>query len=178
MAQQVTDDTLAAVAHAGAKDVVVNMEHVEFLTSANFRPLLALRKKLLEAHGQVVLCGLTQILQDIFEATRMISSSRLGFLPRAVRGAAGRGLGRRLSSGQSRRRGAEGVEVSRPCQEAPLPGGRREPKMFQTNATQPDERSDAGVSTPNTRKTKRKRRRIRNKWLRHLKKTRKGWRAS
>lgn len=75
MAQQVTDDTLAAVAHAGATDVVINMEHVEFLTSANFRPLLALRKKLLEAHGQVVLCGLTQILQDIFEATRMISSS-------------------------------------------------------------------------------------------------------
>ena len=75
MAQQVTDDTLAAVAHAGAKDVVVNMEHVEFLTSANFRPLLALRKKLLAENGQVVVCGLSDILQEIFEATKMISSS-------------------------------------------------------------------------------------------------------
>jgi len=34
------------------------------------------------------------------------------------------------------------------------------------------------MSTPNTRKTKRKRRRIRNKRLRHLKGTRKGWRPS
>jgi len=50
--------------------------------------------------------------------------------------------------------------------------------MFQTNERRPDERSDANVSTPNTRKTKRKRRRIRNKMLRHLKKTRKGWRVS
>jgi hypothetical protein len=29
-----------------------------------------------------------------------------------------------------------------------------------------------------SRKTMRKRRRIRNKWLRHLKPTRKGWKAS
>ena len=31
------------------------------------------------------------------------------------------------------------------------------------------------MSTPNTRKTQRKRRRIRNKRLRHLKPTRRGW---
>ena len=74
IAQQLTDDMLKAVEHAGARDVVVNFEHIEFLTSANFRPLLALRKKLLEKSGQVVLCGLTPVLQDIFEATRMIGS--------------------------------------------------------------------------------------------------------
>ena len=34
------------------------------------------------------------------------------------------------------------------------------------------------MSTPNTRKTARKRRRIRNKRLRHLKPSRKGWKIN
>jgi hypothetical protein len=34
------------------------------------------------------------------------------------------------------------------------------------------------MSTPNTRKTNRKRRRIRNKRLRHLKPVRKGWKIN
>ena len=74
-ARQLTDDMLAAVAHAGAKKVVVNMEHVRYLTSANFRPLLALRRTLPESGGRVVVCGLTGPVQEVFEATRMISTS-------------------------------------------------------------------------------------------------------
>ncbi len=86
MAQQLTDDMLAAVEHADAKRVVVNLEHVAYLTSANFRPLLALRKKL-EPGGRIVLCSLTKTLFDIFETTKMVgsggsSSSRALFLAR------------------------------------------------------------------------------------------------
>ena len=74
MAQQVTDDILAAVAHAGAKRVVVNLEHVAYLTSANFRPLLALRRTLQPDGGRVMLCNLTTTLFEIFETTKMVSS--------------------------------------------------------------------------------------------------------
>lgn len=73
-ARQLTDDMLAAVAHAGAKRVVVNLEHVQYLTSANFRPLLALRRTLPESGGRVAVCGLTPTVLEIFEATRMVST--------------------------------------------------------------------------------------------------------
>jgi len=38
----------------------------------------------------------------------------------------------------------------------------------------PEERSD-GIMARSSKKTMRKRRRIRNKWLRHMKKSRKEW---
>ena len=74
MAQQLTDDMLAAVDHADAKRVVVNLEHVDYLTSANFRPFLALRKKL-AAGRRVVLCSLTKTAFEIFDTTKMVSSA-------------------------------------------------------------------------------------------------------
>ena len=74
MAQQLTDDMLAAVEHADAKRVVVNLEHVDYLTSANFRPFLALRKKV-AAGRRVVLCCLTETVRAIFEPMKMVSST-------------------------------------------------------------------------------------------------------
>jgi anti-anti-sigma factor len=75
IAQSLVEDTQAAVAHAGADKVVVNMEHVEFLTSANFRPLIALRKQLLAAGGRLVLCNLCGPILEVFQTTRLISSA-------------------------------------------------------------------------------------------------------
>ena len=74
MAQNLVEDTQAAVAHAEAKKVVVNLEHVEYLTSANFRPLLALRKKLKEVGGRMALCGLSEVVVEMFKTTRLIGS--------------------------------------------------------------------------------------------------------
>jgi anti-anti-sigma factor len=72
MAQNLVEETQAATAHADAKKVVVNLEHVEYLTSANFRPLLALRKKLKEVGGRMALCGLSQVVVEMFQTTRLI----------------------------------------------------------------------------------------------------------
>ena len=74
IAQQLTDDMLAAVEYADAKRMVVNLEHVDYLTSANFRPFLALRKKV-AAGRRVVLCSLTKTALEIFEAMKMVSSA-------------------------------------------------------------------------------------------------------
>ena len=75
MAQNLVEETQAAVAHADAKKVVLDMEHVEFLTSANFRPLLGLRKKLQEVGGRMVLCSLSSVVAEIFHTTRLIGST-------------------------------------------------------------------------------------------------------
>ena len=75
MAQSMVEETQAAVAHADAKKVVLDMEHVEFLTSANFRPLLGLRKKLHEVGGRMALCSLSPVVAEIFHTTRLIGST-------------------------------------------------------------------------------------------------------
>lgn len=75
MAQSLVDETQAAVSHADAKKVVLDMEHVEYLTSANFRPLLALRKKLKEVGGRMVLCSLSPVVVEMFQTTRLIGSA-------------------------------------------------------------------------------------------------------
>ncbi len=79
MAQSLVDETQAAVSHADAKKVVLDLEHVEYLTSANFRPLLALRKKLKEVGGRMVLCNLSPVVVEIFQTTRLIGSASAFF---------------------------------------------------------------------------------------------------
>lgn len=75
LAQQLVDETQAAVADAKANKVVMNLEHVQFMTSANFRPFLAMRKKLQAAGGRMVLCNLSGSVLQAFQVTRLVSSA-------------------------------------------------------------------------------------------------------
>jgi anti-anti-sigma factor len=74
MAQSLVEEMEAAVAHAAAEKVVVNLEHVQYLTSANFRPFLALRKRLQPPTGGLVLCNLTPTVEQIFQVTRLVGT--------------------------------------------------------------------------------------------------------
>jgi len=75
LAQQLVEETGAAVTDAKADKVVVNLEHVEFMTSANFRPFLALRKRLRASGGRLVLCNLSGPVLNAFQVTRLVSSA-------------------------------------------------------------------------------------------------------
>lgn len=80
IAQTLVEEMQAAVAHAGTDKVVVDLEHVQYLTSANFRPFLNVRKQLEAAGGRLVLCNLSPPVQEIFEVTRLIGTgSSLAF---------------------------------------------------------------------------------------------------
>ncbi|HVS37347.1 MAG TPA: STAS domain-containing protein [Gemmataceae bacterium] len=72
MAESLVEEMGAAVAQAAADKVVVNLEHVEYLTSANFRPFLAVRRQLQSCGGQLVLCGLKPAVAEIFHVTRLV----------------------------------------------------------------------------------------------------------
>src|SRR4051812_39079999 len=71
LAQLLVEDMTHAVADARADKVVVNLEHVDALTSANFRPFLALRKQLQESGGRLVLCNLSDGVLQAFELTKL-----------------------------------------------------------------------------------------------------------
>ena len=75
IAHTLTEEMQAAVALAGADKVVFNLEHVQYLTSANFRPFLSLRKHLLEKGGDMVICNLSPPVLDIFQITRLVRTT-------------------------------------------------------------------------------------------------------
>lgn len=75
MAHTILEELQAALAQAGTNKLVINLEHVLYLTSAHFRPFLAIRKQLLGAGGRMVLCSLSPLVLESFGVTRMIGSS-------------------------------------------------------------------------------------------------------
>jgi anti-anti-sigma factor len=73
-AQQMRDEMQHALEHAGVKRVVVDLQHVRYLSSVAFWPLLSLRRQLLNAGGRMIICGLSGDLEDVFMTTKMIST--------------------------------------------------------------------------------------------------------
>ena len=72
-AEALRQEMLAAVAEAGADKVVVNFQHTRYISSAAFRPLLSLRRRLQEANGRLMICGLNPVVGDVFYTTKMVS---------------------------------------------------------------------------------------------------------
>jgi anti-anti-sigma factor len=75
IADALRQEMLAAVARSGIRKVVIDFRHAQYLSSTAFRPLLSLRRKLQEDGGQIILCGLSSVVGDIFYTTRMIDPS-------------------------------------------------------------------------------------------------------
>lgn len=75
LADALRDELLAAVGDAKPSGVILDFSNVEYLSSAGFRPLLSLRRKLHETRSPLVLCGLTPDVATVFRLTRLISTS-------------------------------------------------------------------------------------------------------
>jgi anti-anti-sigma factor len=73
IAEALRQEMLAAVEAAGARKLVVNFQHTRYISSAGFRPLLALRRRLNEMNGRLIVCGLSPVVGDVFYTTRMAS---------------------------------------------------------------------------------------------------------
>jgi anti-anti-sigma factor len=74
VAQELREEMQAAVDQAGRNRVVIDLQHTEYLSSVAFWPLLSLRRRLLDAGGRLIICGLTGDIQDVFATTKMIST--------------------------------------------------------------------------------------------------------
>lgn len=68
-------ELLSAVGQDKGQKVVLNFQNVKYLSSAGFRPLLGLRRKMQELGGRMVLCCLDSEVANVFRITRMISTS-------------------------------------------------------------------------------------------------------
>lgn len=74
-AQAIGQEIQAALEQTPATRVVVDLEHVRYITSIAFWPLLSLRRRLKQQGGTLLVCGLTESTRDVFLATRMVSSN-------------------------------------------------------------------------------------------------------
>ncbi len=71
LAEAIGRELAAAVGQAPAK-VVVDMGQVEFMSSVGYGPLLSLRSCVRESSGRLVLCNLSEVVKDMFHATRLL----------------------------------------------------------------------------------------------------------
>jgi anti-anti-sigma factor len=75
IATELRQEMLEAIKDPALKSVVVNFEHTQYISSAAFWPLLSLHRKLQERGGRLTVCGLNQVVGDVFYSTRLISPS-------------------------------------------------------------------------------------------------------
>jgi anti-anti-sigma factor len=66
----------AAVTQAAVLQVVLDFQAVTSMSSEVFRPLLSLRRQLIDKGGRMILCNLAPGVAQAFSATRMISTNR------------------------------------------------------------------------------------------------------
>lgn len=74
IALQLREQMQNAVAQAGVNRIVVDLQHVRYLSSVAFWPLLNLRRQMRDSGGRMIICGLNGDLEDIFTTTKMIST--------------------------------------------------------------------------------------------------------
>jgi anti-sigma B factor antagonist len=75
VADALRQELLGQVERSGARKVAVDLSQVRYLSSIAFWPLLSLRRRLTDQGGRLIICGLTATVADVFETTKMISSS-------------------------------------------------------------------------------------------------------
>ena len=67
------EDAVRRSVDAGARDLLVDLAGVEYISSAGLRVFLVLAKRLRDLRGRLVLCGMTQPVRQVFRLA--------GFMP-------------------------------------------------------------------------------------------------
>ena len=81
LADVIRDQLLAVAVQSQARNAILDFQHVKFLSSAGFRPLLSLHRLLRQQNGKLLLCGLCPEVYEIFEVTRLITTKGITRAP-------------------------------------------------------------------------------------------------
>jgi anti-anti-sigma factor len=103
IAQALRDEMRESVARAGVNRVVVDLQHTRYLSSVAFWPLLSLRRQLIDAGGRLIICGLSDDVEDVFTTTKMISTGGMVDAPFEVALDAATAVARMLETEASER---------------------------------------------------------------------------
>jgi len=74
-------ELLEAVQSYNTNQLVIDFQRVIYLSTAGFRPLLSLHRKLHETRGRMIFCNLLPETLEVFVVTRLISPTRVPTAP-------------------------------------------------------------------------------------------------
>jgi anti-anti-sigma factor len=60
-------DRVVELIRSGCRQIVIDLRHIQYISSAGFRALLIARKQSADAQGRLVLCGLSAEVRRLFE---------------------------------------------------------------------------------------------------------------
>ena len=60
-------DRVVALIRSGATQILIDLKHIQYISSAGFRALLIAHKQSAETKGKLVLCGLSAEVRRMFE---------------------------------------------------------------------------------------------------------------
>jgi anti-anti-sigma factor len=66
-----------ALCDAGVRAILIDFQGVEYLTSAGFRALIAIKRHAEQASVEMALCGLNEVVRDLFEVGGLLGSFRV-----------------------------------------------------------------------------------------------------
>ena len=67
------EEAIRRIVDNGARNLLIDLGGVEYISSAGLRVFLVLAKRMRDLHGQLVLCGLTGPVRQVFQLA--------GFMP-------------------------------------------------------------------------------------------------
>jgi anti-anti-sigma factor len=78
IAELLRDELLSTYQQSGAIHAVIDFQAVTYLSSAGFRPLLSLNRRVRERGGRLVLCNLRPVVEEVFSVTHLIDATGAG----------------------------------------------------------------------------------------------------
>src|SRR4051812_28421391 len=81
LADELRQELLRAVGDFKTNQLVLDFQHVKYLGSAGFRPLLSLYRKLHESAGRMIFINLSPDVEEVFLITRLLSKTPNGSAP-------------------------------------------------------------------------------------------------
>jgi anti-anti-sigma factor len=60
-------DRVVGLIGAGCRQMLIDLKHIQYISSAGFRALLIARKRSADTQGKLVLCGLSAEVRRLFE---------------------------------------------------------------------------------------------------------------
>jgi anti-anti-sigma factor len=72
VAEAIGKALISAALQKPAPKVVVDLSQLEYMSSVGYGPFLSLRAAIQDAGGRLVLCGLSPVIKQLFEATRLL----------------------------------------------------------------------------------------------------------
>ena len=75
IASSLQDRLLSLYEQSEATHVIVDLQAVTYLSSVGIGPLLALYRKVQEREGRLILCSMTELVEGVFHATKLIGAA-------------------------------------------------------------------------------------------------------